>query len=365
MRSKEKDHEGVIKLDFVDQLKQFSRRVDKLKDQIETEEATKTSIIMPFFQLLGYNVFDPEEFLPEYTADVGIKKGEKVDYAIMKDRQPVILIEAKWCGQKLEKHDSQLFRYFATTPAKFAILTNGLIYKFYTDIDEQNKMDEKPFLVLNILDIKDSNVPELKKFHKDTFDVDKIFDIASELKYSTEIINFMKQQMLSPSDNFTKYILKEIYSGIRTKNAVEKFRDVVKKSLNQFVNELMSEKIKSALKSTEDKDTDQPANEIVEEVEQPRIITTEEELEGFFIIKNMLRNIVDPKRLSHKDTMNYFNILYDDNIRNWICRLYFGTSQKYIVIPDEQKNQNKYLINEVEDILKHKDKIIDAVKRYK
>lgn len=121
-------------MDFIDQVKQFAKRVEGMKDTIQTEEATKTSIIMPFFSLLGYDVFNPNEFIPEFTADVGIKKGEKVDYAILSDGSPVILIECKWIGEPLEKHDSQLFRYFGTSKAKFAILTNGLIYRFYTDL---------------------------------------------------------------------------------------------------------------------------------------------------------------------------------------------------------------------------------------
>lgn len=149
-------------MDFIDQLKQFASRVENLKDQIATEEATKTSLILPFFQLLGYDIFDPTEFVPEFTADVGIKKGEKVDYAIFQNGIPIILIEAKWCGENLDKHSSQLFRYFGTSKAKFGILTNGLIYKFFTDLEEPNKMDEKPFMELNLLDIKESLVPELK-----------------------------------------------------------------------------------------------------------------------------------------------------------------------------------------------------------
>ena len=132
-------------MDFIDKLKQFSKRVESLKDNIQTEEATKTSLIMPFFSLLGYDVFNPDEFIPEFTADVGIKKGEKVDYAILQDGKPVILIEAKWIGEKLEKHDSQLFRYFATCKAKFAILTNGQYYRFYTDLEEPNR-----FLTLHL-----------------------------------------------------------------------------------------------------------------------------------------------------------------------------------------------------------------------
>lgn len=162
-------------MDFIDQLKQFSKRVESMKDSIQTEEATKTAIIMPFFAMLGYDVFNPQEFVPEFTADVGIKKGEKVDYAIIKEGEPVILIECKSIQENLDRHDSQLFRYFGTTTAKFAILTNGLIYRFYTDLDSPNKMDDDPFLSINILDIRENQVPELKKFSKGVFDIDSIF----------------------------------------------------------------------------------------------------------------------------------------------------------------------------------------------
>jgi len=131
-------------MEFADELKEFCNRIKALKPKIATEEATKTSMIMPFFRLLGYDVFNPLEFVPEYTADIGIKKSEKVDYAIMDKKQnPVILIEAKYCGENLSKHGSQLFRYFATTSAKFGILTNGIIYQFYTDIDGKSFVIER------------------------------------------------------------------------------------------------------------------------------------------------------------------------------------------------------------------------------
>jgi len=352
-------------MDFIDELKQFSKRVDSLKDKISTEEATKTSIIMPFFQLLGYDVFNPHEFLPEFTADVGIKKGEKVDYAIIKDGKPMILIEAKWCGEQLDKHDSQLFRYFGTTPAKFAILTNGIIYRFYTDLDEQNKMDAKPFLEFDILDIKESYVNELKKFHKDSFDVETIFNTASELKYAGEIMKFMSQQLKSPSDNFVKYILGEVYSGVRTQNVVEKFRDIVRKSLNQFVTELMNDKITSALK-TNSEQPEQPVlqPEVLPETTASKIVTTEEELESYFIIKHILFDIVPRDKVTHKDTESYFGILYDNNSWKWICRFKFDTNKKTLLIPDEKKNPIKYCLEKLDDIYKYKQEIINAVKRY-
>jgi len=133
-------------MDFKDQIKQLGERVIRLKDQIQTEEATKNAFIMPFIQALGYDVFNPLEVVPEFTADIGIKKGEKVDYAIMKEGQPIILIECKWWGDNLDVHNSQLFRYFHTTKSKFGLLTNGIQFRFYTDLMETNKMDEKPFL---------------------------------------------------------------------------------------------------------------------------------------------------------------------------------------------------------------------------
>ncbi len=157
--------------DFNEKIRNLSERLDNMRGNIHTEEATKTSIIMPFFQILGYDVFNPAEFTPEYIADVGIKKGEKVDYAIMDEGEPLILIEAKSLTEVLTKHDSQLFRYFGTTKAKFGILTNGVTYKFFTDLEEQNKMDAAPFFTFDLADIKESSLNELAKFRKDNFDL--------------------------------------------------------------------------------------------------------------------------------------------------------------------------------------------------
>ena len=274
-------------MDFIDQLRQFSKRVESMKDSISTEEATKTAIIMPFFSMLGYDVFNPQEFIPEFTADVGIKKGEKVDYAIVKDGEPVILIECKSVAENLDRHDSQLFRYFGTTSAKFAILTNGIYYRFYTDLDNTNKMDEDPFLVINILDIRDNQVPELKKFCKSVFDIDSIFSTASELKYVHEFKSFFATQLDNPSDDFLRIFLQDCYSGQKTQNVLEKFRPVLKKALNDFISELMNDKIKAAFgadaapapaAAPPAADADQGAQDAPDEKKGPVINTTEEEL---------------------------------------------------------------------------------------
>lgn len=158
-------------MDLIDQLRTLASRIQSTKDIIQTEEATKNAMVMPFIQILGYNVFDPLEVTPELVADVGTKKGEKVDYAILKDGKPIILFECKKSGADLSiNHDAQLFRYFHVTAARFGVLTNGLLYRFFTDLEQPNKMDDKPFFEFNILDFKDRDVEELKKFAKVAFD---------------------------------------------------------------------------------------------------------------------------------------------------------------------------------------------------
>lgn len=131
-------------MDFKDSIKQIPERIEKLKDSLPTEEATKNALILPFISALGYDVFNPLEVLPEMTCDIGTKKGEKIDYAIFKDGKPVILIECKHWSQDLNLHDNQLLRYFTVSRARFGVLTNGIVYRFYTDLAESNIMDEKP-----------------------------------------------------------------------------------------------------------------------------------------------------------------------------------------------------------------------------
>ncbi|WP_147533029.1 type I restriction endonuclease [Bacillus marasmi] len=353
---------------FIEQIKTFSKRVEKLQNSISTEEATKTSVIMPFFQILGYDIFNPEEFTPEFVADVGIKKGEKVDYAIMSDGKPVILIEAKSINEKLHKHDSQLFRYFGTTSAKFAILTNGLIYRFYTDLEEQNKMDAAPFLEFNILDLKDSSIHELAKFKKNSFDLEKIFNTASELKYLNKLKKFFNEQLETPSDEFVKFMIGQIYNGVKTKNTIDKFEPIIKKAFKQFINEMVNDKLNAALKSTNDEDTPQEAElstdvqNIEEEKNEPKIETSEEEVEGYAITKFLLMDIVDDDRIGYRDNLSYFNILLDNNIRKWICRLGFNQSQKYIQFNDEDRSFVN--IDKVTDISLHKDKLVEVAKKF-
>jgi len=346
-------------MNFEEQIKSFAKRTKSIMSGITTEEATKTSIIMPFFQILGYDVFNPTEFTPEYTADVGIKKGEKVDYAILNNMEPVILIECKSINEELTKHDSQLFRYFGTTKAKFAILTNGIIYRFYTDLEEPNKMDEKPFLEINMLELKDAQIPELKKFHKDNFDLNQIIDTASELKYIGLMRNVIKEEFTNPSDEFVRLILAcGVYDGVKTQNVIDRYKPILKKSLIGYINDLVNDRIQTALKNDEN-EIENSSPEIIATTSEfkpddfiDKINTTDDELESYYIVKSILRETINPSRLFHKDTLSYFGILVDNKVTRWLCRIFLKDNIKYIIIPNESKENIKYQIDTLDDIYK-------------
>ena len=288
---------------------------------------------------------------------------KKVDYAILNNGNPVILIEAKWIKEDLQKHDSQLFRYFGTSQAKFAILTNGLIYRFFTDLEEPNKMDEKPFLEINILDIKENQVSELKKFHKSAFNIDEIFDTASQLKYTNEFKNAFAQELQSPSDDLVRLFLTNVYSGVKTQTVIEKFKPLVKKSLNQYITETMNDKLKTVLDTNDLKQEiqEEPVDEIIEE---KKIITTQEELEAYFIIKNILKSEAPIQDITYKDNERYMSILYKTKATKWICRLYFNSSNKYIAFPDENKKEIKIALESIYDIENYNQQLVDVLMRY-
>lgn len=222
---------------FRDKIKALGEKVNQSLESTTTEEALKTAFVLPFISALGYDIFDPTEVIPEFVTDYGTKKGEKVDYCIKKDNSPIIIIECKHWKEDLNNHNSQLFRYFTVTDVRFAILTNGRIYRFYTDSEYPNRMDDKPFWEFDISNLKDNDIENLKKYNKDNFDTDKMFRNAVDLKYSEKIKKILRREIEKPSDEFIKFFAKRIHNGTVSKKIVEKFRVIVKKSLNNFITE--------------------------------------------------------------------------------------------------------------------------------
>lgn len=349
-------------MDFKDQIKILGERVLKLKDQIATEEATKNAFIMPFIQSLGYDIFNPTEVVPEFISDIGTKKGEKIDYAILQNNVPIILFECKHWSINLDIYDGQLLRYFHVSKARFAILTNGIIYRFYSDLEEANKMDEKPFLELNITELKDYQIEELKKFHKSYFDPESILNTASDLKYSNELRQLLSQELSNPSPEFVKIFAKRVYPSSVTAKVLEQFTNLTKKAAQALVSEIITERLNIALHKEKEASA---ANEapIVDESES-KIDTTEEELECFMIVKSILRQKIDIKRIVYRDAQSYFAILLDNNNRKPICRLYLNSNKKYIAILDENKKEIKTVIESLDDIYNFSEQLLEIIDRY-
>jgi predicted type IV restriction endonuclease len=354
-------------MDFKDQLKQLGERVIKLRDNIHTEEATKNAFIMPFLQCLGYDVFNPLEVVPEYVTDIGTKKGEKIDYAIFKNGEAAKLIECKHWKQNLDIHDGQLLRYFHVSKARFGILTNGIQYRFYSDLVEPNKMDEKPFFEFDITDIKEADAEEIKKFHKSYFDTESIVNTAAELKYTREIKIIFNNELKNPSDTFVRFFISQVFPGRATEKVISQFTELVKKSTHQVISEIITERLKNALNKESEASVAQQAlpEPSVESVPMvSKVETTVEEMEAFFIIKAILRTKVASSRIAHRDAQSYFSIFLDDNNRKPICRLYLNGTRKYIGVFDGEKKEVKTEIATLDDIYNFSVQLQSAVELY-
>ena len=359
-------------MDFIDEIKTLAKNIPSISEKILTEEGTKNALVMPFIRILGYDPFNPNEVNPEYVADVGVKKGEKIDYAIMKDNKPVILIECKTVNTDLNKeHASQLFRYFTVTntPARVGILTNGVIYQFFTDLDERNKMDTKPFLEINLLDIKEPLIAELKKFSKQHLNLDQLESHATQLKYTREIIQKLNEEFSNPSDDFVEYLAKQVYPKKYMSKAKEKFKKITKESLDQFLSDKINERLNRAIKASPTKQPEAtPIGTVpqpVSEKEDGGVITTDEEWEGYYFVKAILNDVIEPSRIVMRDAKSYCAILLDDNNRKPICRFYFTPNQKYVIVFDnDAKEGNKIPIANLNELFKLAQHFKSAVAMY-
>lgn len=348
-------------MELAEKINSLKERAAQLRENLKTEEATKNALILPFLSALGYDVFNPLEVVPEYVPDKGFKKDERVDYAVFKDTKPAILIECKRIeNEKLDikKHGAQLFKYFTASKAKFIIFTNGVVYKFFSDIEEKNILDKEPFFTFNLLDYKQSQIDTLVDFCKENFDIDKAFTSAGDLKYIRSFEDVIENEYRKPSDEFVKYLLDKsgIYEGIKTSKIIEKHKKTAVEALNLFMSKIMRTSIELSLNSSSEAAAD-----------KNKIVTTQEEIEGYAIIKAILNGIVDISRVTYRDNSSYFNILLDNNILKTICRLYLNRVNKYIAFLTPQKGEGKskeekFQINGVNDIFVYKERIVARVK---
>ena len=348
-------------MELSSQLKALADKIHQLKDKIETEESTKHAFVLPFINLLGYDTFNPTEVVPEFTADLGLKKGEKVDYAIFQHNEPILIIECKNWKENLTVHNSQLFRYFHVTKTRFALLTNGIHFQFFTDLDEKNKMDEKPFLEFDITNLKENVVNEITKFHKSNFDVNNIVNNASSLKYTKEIKKLINEELNEPTFDFIRLFANKVYNGRLTEKVMEEFKELVQKGFNQLISDKVNDRLNAALNKEAEK---QLVDQIDVVLDDSKINTTEEELEAYRIVVAILRRKLPIERIVYRDTQSYFGILLDDNNRKPLCRLHLNGNKKYLGLFNENKNESKQPIESIDDIYLFEKELLETVGFY-
>ncbi|HEX6353881.1 type I restriction endonuclease [Actinophytocola sp.] len=362
-------------MDIAERTQALALKIRKQKDSIETEEATKNAFVMPFIStVLGYDVFNPAEVIPEFTADVGTKRGEKIDYAVAHDGKIQLLIEVKKVNDPLRlEHASQLFRYFAVTNTRIAILTNGEVYQFYTDLDAPNRMDAKPFLVLDFADLDETLLPELAKLTKESFDLDSVISAAGELKYIGQLKRVLAAQFKEPEDEWVRFLTTRVYEGFFTQRVREQFVPLVVKATRQFLNEQVNDRLKNALGGpdayvsvskdvVETEPTREEASVPIDASDE--IVTTEEEVEGYRIVRAIVCSEVPVSRVVARDAKTYCGVLLDDNNRKPIARLWLNRSKKYLGVFDENKIETRIPIADVQDIYGYADHLRKTVARY-
>ena len=359
---------------------QFEAKIRALADKakanasfLSTEEAAKTALVMPFLAALGYDVFDPREVVPEFVADVGVKKGEKVDYAVHHNGTLAMLIECKPNGVALDQeHLSQLYRYYSVTSARFAVLTNGVIYQFYTDLEQPNVLDRRPFLIFDLLDFQPSILQELKKFTRDAFNVDGILATASTLKYVSAIKAELVKEFESPSEEVVRLVTGRVYDGKKTVAIMAEFAEITKTAFRDFINDSVRQRLSSALDAPQGTveltsggptpASDAPSAD-AQTAPTDEVVTTPEENEGFLIMKAIVRSVIPAGRVFMRDQKTYCSILIDDNNRRHLARLHFNRAKKYIGLFDGEAEE-RVAIGGLDDIYGLSERLIATAKKY-
>ena len=357
-------------MELIHKLQTFAKTIPDMKCQIDNESATILSLVNPFFNILGYSIFDPREFRREYTATVADRnKQEKVDIAILIDNKPQIIVEAKHHTEDLNKDAfrNQLGAYFVAVEAKFGVLTNGIEYKFFTCLNKPHKMDKEPFLEFNILEIEESVANELKPFAKETVDMDGAFEKASELKYMNKIKELFGAIRTNPSDDFTKYVMGAVYDGSRTQTKIEEFKDIIKRAFKSYISDIIGETAESFMSSSAATENTKEEITPVEGAENYDDVVrlTDEERDAFVVVKSILKDAIEPARLTNKRlSCGSLSIQIDNNHLKFICRVKFVGRKKKLGYIDES---GKWIFEDIScpfDINTFSDRLIYSCKKY-
>jgi hypothetical protein len=309
---------------------------------------------MPLLQALGFDVFSLTEVVPEFVADVGTKKGEKVDYALKINGEIAILVEVKPISASLGSAQySQLYRYFSVTNARLAILTNGREIWFFSDTDDRNRMDKKPFFVFDLQSFDDEQVEHLARFQKSGFDIERVLEAASSLKYVKAAAAFLTRQIEAPTDDFVRFIGRHIHEGMLTKSVVDQLRPAIQSALDEVIRERIQDRLNIAFTTDKRPATqDAPATE-EQQKDEDGIVTTDEETQAFYIVRAIAAKEIAIERVTMRDAKSYCSVFIDDNNRKPLCRFYFNAKKaKAVGVFSPEKEETRIPVESLGDIYK-------------
>lgn len=349
-----------------DEIKALAERAQKIKASLATEEATKTALVMPFIRMLGYDVFNPLEVVPEFVADVAGRKGEKVDYAIMHDGKPIMIIECKTCGAALDAEKcEQLHRYFLTLDTSIGILTDGIRYLFYSKGDDGKKMDTRPFMEISLDNLDPALIPELKKLCKGKFDLKTTLETVSELRYNRHIKRLLEQNISEPDDDFLKYFIRKAELSA-TQKTIEQFGGYVKRAYAEFLSEQVNSRLKTALEATQKKEESNQVSSAPQPDPEKDYIT-DNEWQAFYVVKAILAGVVDTNRVSLRNMtgIGRSTIILDDTIQRPVLKLFLDKPGDWSIrLIGANKENIVHNIKVVDDILSHAGAIKATIQMY-
>lgn len=303
----------------------YVKRVRELADHVRgNEQATKQSLIGPFFTMLGYDLTDPRECVPEYKADFGKDRSSKpIDWAFLNNGAFVFFVEAKEVGRKLAGFDEQLADYFAKEPSvKLGILTNGAQWRFFTDLTNSNVMDKEPFAKWDIFSEESPPIDVISLLHKSQFNPELIRAYAQRQRAQNLLVGEITK-LLEPAPEFAKLAIANIETRNLTQAVVDSWKPIVANALSEWARQRM---LTVAL-------TTPLAPQPEVKVDALKIETTSEELRAFETTKDIL----GPEcAIGYEDSAAYFKVHFAAR-RTWVfVRFQFGKRQTNIWVPMPQ-----------------------------
>ncbi len=370
-------------MDFVQKLHELATQIPRLEQQglIKTQASTKQALVLPFISALGYNVFDPGEVTPEFVAEMDVQQGNYADYAVMRDGKPIIVFECKSLQTDLNQlQPVALDRYFTFTEARIGVLTNGLAYEFYTDLDAQSSRDEMPFLVFNILDSTSHEM--MKLFTRQSFDLETITSIPLDLKYTSVIKQLIADEMSQPSERLVNYFASQVYSGPLSPARQTQFADIIQHAWREILGApAMIEEAPApvqavatppkwpraeATPTASNPPTPAPKPASPPPFPDTKTILADPGLEAFRIIREIAQSVVSNKHIVMRDAQGYCYLVHNNGSRRRvaICRVYINGGQKMLGLFDEHQEEHQFPLERVEDLRGYTDQLKAIVRYY-